>query len=61
MPFQTAGTDGPVCFIAPPHILARMIDYLENRGPQKVSRSKSPPLVSSRVRAGLAGHEWLPS
>jgi hypothetical protein len=35
-------------------ILVRMIDYLENRGPQKLSRSKSPPLVSPRVRAGLA-------
>jgi hypothetical protein len=35
-------------------ILVRMIDYLENHGPQKVSRSKSPPLVSPRVRAGLA-------
>jgi hypothetical protein len=35
-------------------ILVRMIGYLENRGPVKVSRSKSPPLVSPRVRAGLA-------
>src|SRR4051794_30597186 len=35
-------------------ILVRMIDYLESQGPQKVSRSKSPPLVSPRVRAGLA-------
>jgi hypothetical protein len=34
-------------------ILVRMIDYLENQGAQKVSQSKSPPLVAPRVRAAL--------
>lgn len=34
-------------------VLVRMIDYLENQGPRKVSQSKSPPLVSPRVRAAL--------
>lgn len=34
--------------------LVRMIDYLENQGPVKASGSKSPPLVTPRVRAGLA-------
>jgi hypothetical protein len=34
-------------------ILVQMIDYLESRGPKKVSQSKSPPLVTPRVRAGL--------
>ena len=35
-------------------ILVRMIDYLEHQGPVKVSQSKSPPLVTPRVRAALA-------
>ncbi len=35
-------------------ILVRMIDYLESQGPKKASLSKSPPLVTARVRAGLA-------
>jgi hypothetical protein len=34
-------------------VLVRMIDYLENQGPRKVSQSKSPPLVAPRVRAAL--------
>jgi hypothetical protein len=34
-------------------VLVRMIDYLESHGAQKVSQSKSPPLVSPRVRAAL--------
>ena len=34
-------------------VLVRMIDYLESQGPVKLSQSKSPPLVSPRVRAGL--------
>jgi hypothetical protein len=34
-------------------ILVRMIDYLESQGPKKASLSKSPPLVTPRVRAGL--------
>lgn len=34
-------------------VLVRMIDYLENQGPKKVSQSKSPPLISPRVRAAL--------
>lgn len=34
-------------------VLVRMIDYLENQGPVKVSQSKSPPLVTPRARAAL--------
>jgi hypothetical protein len=34
-------------------ILVRMVDYLENQGPKRASLSKSPPLVTPRVRAGL--------
>jgi hypothetical protein len=34
-------------------VLVRMIDYLENQGPVKASQSKSPPLVTPRVRAAL--------
>jgi S-layer family protein len=35
-------------------VLVRMIDYLESQGPKKASLSKSPPLVTPRVRAGLS-------
>jgi hypothetical protein len=35
-------------------VLVRMIDYLENAGPKKVSKVRSPALVTSQVRAGLA-------
>lgn len=34
-------------------VLVRMIDYLESQGPVKLSQSKSPPLVTPRVRAAL--------
>jgi hypothetical protein len=34
-------------------ILVRMIDYLESQGPKKASQSKSPPLVTPRVSAGM--------
>lgn len=34
-------------------VLVRMIDYLESQGPVKASQSKSPPLVTPRVRAAL--------
>jgi hypothetical protein len=35
-------------------VLDRMVRYLENQGPQKVSQSKSPPLVLPRVKTSLA-------
>jgi hypothetical protein len=35
-------------------VLVKMIDYLENTGPKKLSQVKSPALVTPRVRAGLA-------